>query len=124
MGNHAATVPVVDEAEPAPHGAERGFAKLDFELNDYPGAVKASLFGGFAFGLYMVLLYGALKTTSVADVTIIGALQPALILLGQLVPGLGLVAAQNHGHALRFRQPGDRGIDRFLQLLFEQGSIR
>src|SRR3989454_2112191 len=44
MGNHAATVPVVDEA-PAPHGAERGFAKLDFELNDYPGAVKASLFG-------------------------------------------------------------------------------
>src|SRR2546422_3559126 len=45
MGNHAATVPVVDEAEPAPHGAERGFAKLDFELNDYPGAVKASLFG-------------------------------------------------------------------------------
>src|SRR5436305_2388339 len=45
MGNHAATLPVVDEAEPAPHGAERGFAKLDFELNDYPGAVKASLFG-------------------------------------------------------------------------------
>src|SRR5438270_8947677 len=45
MGNHAATVPVVDEAEPAPHGAERGFAKLDFELNDYPGAVRASLFG-------------------------------------------------------------------------------
>src|SRR5438034_228023 len=45
MGNHAATVPVADQAEPAPHGAERGFAKLDFELNDYPGAVKASLFG-------------------------------------------------------------------------------
>src|SRR5438105_15532587 len=27
------------------HGGDRGFAKLDFELNDYPGAVKASLFG-------------------------------------------------------------------------------
>jgi len=27
------------------HGAERGFAKLDFELNDYPGVVKTSLFG-------------------------------------------------------------------------------
>src|SRR5213593_3097047 len=45
MGNHAATAPVVDQAEPAPHGAERGFAKLDFELNDYPGAVKTALFG-------------------------------------------------------------------------------
>src|SRR5437899_43031 len=45
MGNHAATAPEVDQAEDAPHGAERGFAKLDFELNDYPGAVKASLFG-------------------------------------------------------------------------------
>ena len=31
-----------------------------------------------------------------------------------------LIAAQNHGHALRFRQPGDRGIDRFLQLVLEQ----
>jgi NCS2 family nucleobase:cation symporter-2 len=30
---------------PAVHGADRGFAKLDFELNDYPGAVKTSLFG-------------------------------------------------------------------------------
>src|SRR6267142_758528 len=45
MGNHAATAPEVDQAEHAPHGAERGFAKLDFELNAYPGAVKASLFG-------------------------------------------------------------------------------
>ena len=27
------------------HGSDRGFAKLDFELNDYPGAVKTSLFG-------------------------------------------------------------------------------
>src|SRR5207253_5361217 len=53
MSNHGAAVPdddatvaLPDEAaEAAPHGAERGFAKLDFELNDYPGAVKASLFG-------------------------------------------------------------------------------
>jgi NCS2 family nucleobase:cation symporter-2 len=27
------------------HGADRGFTKLDFELNDYPGPVKTSLFG-------------------------------------------------------------------------------
>src|SRR6185295_757799 len=27
------------------HGGERGFTKLDFELNDYPGPVKTSLFG-------------------------------------------------------------------------------
>ena len=27
------------------HGAERGFARLDFELNDYPGPVKTALFG-------------------------------------------------------------------------------
>jgi len=29
----------------AVHGGERGFAKLDFELNDYPGPLKTSLFG-------------------------------------------------------------------------------
>ena len=29
----------------AGHAGDRGFAKLDFELNDYPGAVKTSLFG-------------------------------------------------------------------------------
>ena len=34
-----------DAAVHAGHGAERGFTKLDFELNDYPGAVKTSLFG-------------------------------------------------------------------------------
>src|SRR5256714_7660990 len=27
------------------HGGDRGFAKLDFELNDYPGPLKTSLFG-------------------------------------------------------------------------------
>ncbi|MBI3371270.1 MAG: purine permease [Betaproteobacteria bacterium] len=27
------------------HGGDRGFAKLDFELNDYPGSVKTALFG-------------------------------------------------------------------------------
>jgi xanthine permease len=27
------------------HGGDRGFAKLDFELNDYPGPVKTALFG-------------------------------------------------------------------------------
>ena len=27
------------------HGSDRGFVKLDYELNDYPGAVKTALFG-------------------------------------------------------------------------------
>ena len=31
--------------EKAGHGSDRGFAKLDFELNDYPGPVKTALFG-------------------------------------------------------------------------------
>ena len=29
----------------AVHGGDRGFAKLDLELNDYPGPLKTSLFG-------------------------------------------------------------------------------
>ena len=40
MSNHAAAAP-----EEAVHGSDRGFTKLDFELNDYPGVVKTSLFG-------------------------------------------------------------------------------
>jgi len=40
MSNHAAAAP-----EEAAHGSDRGFAKLEFELNDYPGVVKTSLFG-------------------------------------------------------------------------------
>ncbi|HTQ76913.1 MAG TPA: solute carrier family 23 protein [Burkholderiales bacterium] len=32
-------------AEHAGHGSERGFAKLEFELDDYPGPVKTTLFG-------------------------------------------------------------------------------
>ena len=31
--------------ESAGHGGDRGFARLDFELNDYPGPVKTALFG-------------------------------------------------------------------------------
>ena len=31
--------------EHAGHGGDRGFARLDFELNDYPGPVKTALFG-------------------------------------------------------------------------------
>jgi xanthine permease len=34
-----------DAAVHGAHGADRGFTKLDFELNDYPGPVKTSLFG-------------------------------------------------------------------------------
>jgi drug/metabolite transporter (DMT)-like permease len=44
-------------------------------------ALVASAPGGLAFGAYMATLYTALRATSVADVTIIGALQPALVLL-------------------------------------------
>ena len=32
-------------AEHGAHGSDRGFAKLDFELNDYPGPLKTALFG-------------------------------------------------------------------------------
>jgi xanthine/uracil permease len=47
MSNHAAAAPagVPPSADTAAHGADRGFAKLDFELNDYPGPLKTSLFG-------------------------------------------------------------------------------
>src|ERR1700694_1022470 len=38
MSNHAA-------AADAAHGSDRGFTKLDFELNDYPGPLKTALFG-------------------------------------------------------------------------------
>ena len=40
QGAHTADAAVHDA-----HGGERGFTKLDFELNDYPGPVKTSLFG-------------------------------------------------------------------------------
>lgn len=50
MSNGAAAAkvvaPPVDAVVQGGHGADdRGFAKLDFELHDYPGAVKTSLFG-------------------------------------------------------------------------------
>ena len=35
----------VAAADHGGHGGERGFAKLDFELNDYPGPLKTALFG-------------------------------------------------------------------------------
>jgi xanthine permease len=42
----AEAVPAVDAVVHGGHGADdRGFAKLDFELHDYPGALKTSLFG-------------------------------------------------------------------------------
>jgi len=43
--------------------------------------VRASVPGGIGFGSYMILLYAALHATNVADVTIIGALQPVLVML-------------------------------------------
>jgi drug/metabolite transporter (DMT)-like permease len=41
----------------------------------------ACLVGGALFGLHQVLFFTSIKFTSVANVTIIGALQPALVLL-------------------------------------------
>ena len=32
-------------AQPSAQPGDRGFARLDFELNDYPGPVKTALFG-------------------------------------------------------------------------------
>lgn len=35
----------MSELASAVHGSDRGFAKLDLELNDYPGPLKTSPFG-------------------------------------------------------------------------------
>lgn len=43
--------------------------------------LRASFFGGLLFGVHQVLFFNAVKMTSVANVTIIGALQPAIVLL-------------------------------------------
>lgn len=43
--------------------------------------LRACLVGGSLFGLHQILYFNSLKLTSVANVTIIGALQPALVLL-------------------------------------------
>jgi len=42
---------------------------------------RASLIGGLLFSIHQILYFVSLKMTSVANVTIIGALQPALVLL-------------------------------------------
>jgi drug/metabolite transporter (DMT)-like permease len=42
---------------------------------------RASLVGGTHFGVHQILFFTALKTTSVATVSVLGALQPALVLL-------------------------------------------
>jgi drug/metabolite transporter (DMT)-like permease len=43
--------------------------------------IRASVPGGVLFGLNLVLFFSAIKATSIADVLVIGALQPALVLL-------------------------------------------
>jgi DME family drug/metabolite transporter len=45
------------------------------------GTIRIAIPAGLTMGLYMVLIYSALKATNVADVAIIAALQPALVLL-------------------------------------------
>jgi drug/metabolite transporter (DMT)-like permease len=45
------------------------------------GFRRASLLGGTLFGLHQILFFSALKLTSVATVSMIGALQPALVLV-------------------------------------------
>jgi drug/metabolite transporter (DMT)-like permease len=44
-------------------------------------ALRLSIPGGLAFGLDIVLFFSALKHTTVANATVVGALQPALVLL-------------------------------------------
>jgi len=43
--------------------------------------LRASVGGGILFSLHQILFFSSLKLTSVANVTIIGALQPVLVLL-------------------------------------------
>jgi len=43
--------------------------------------LRASLAGGLLFAVHQILYFSSLKLTTVANVTIIGALQPALVLL-------------------------------------------
>ena len=43
--------------------------------------LKLSAMGGLAFGTDVVLFYSAVKHTTVANATVVGALQPALVLL-------------------------------------------
>lgn len=43
--------------------------------------LRGSVVGGLLFALHQVLFFSSLKATSVVNVTIIGALQPALVLL-------------------------------------------
>lgn len=43
--------------------------------------LRASLVGGSLFGLHQILFFSSLKATSVANVSIVAALQPALVLL-------------------------------------------
>src|SRR5439155_16145830 len=44
-------------------------------------AVLASIPGGVLFGLNLVFFFSAIKDTTIADVLVIGALQPALVLV-------------------------------------------
>ena len=46
-----------------------------------PELLRASIIGGVLFSIHQALYFTSLKLTSVANVTIIGALQPALVLL-------------------------------------------
>src|SRR5207244_2144697 len=59
--------------------------------------LRLCLPGGLAFGLDIVLFFSALKHTTIANATVIGALQPALVLLlvgrlfGEQVTGRAVV---------------------------------
>ena len=46
-----------------------------------PTIFRLSLWGGLAFGVDIVLFFSALKETTVANATVVGALQPAIVLL-------------------------------------------
>lgn len=72
------------------------------------------LAGGFFFGVHQILFFNAIKWTSVANVTIIGALQPVLVLL---------VAGPMFGETLRRAAVGWAGVAMAGTALVVVGSM-
>lgn len=75
--------------------------------------VVASIAGGVLFGLNLVFFFEAIKDTSIADVLVIGALQPALVLL---------VAGRMFGEHVNRRELGWIGVSLVGVVVFVLGS--
>ncbi len=85
------------------------FARRRLDLS----TIRIAIPTGVAMGLYMVLVYSALKATNVADVAIIGALQPALVLL---------VAGRMFGERITVREVALVGVAMLGVVLVVLGS--